>query len=64
MAEEIARNRSHRIALLLRALQDCDREMAEYKTEMKDRRTKLENQLAQLRDEILDGQAVLPIAGD
>jgi phage host-nuclease inhibitor protein Gam len=64
MAEEIAKSRSHRIALILRALEDCDRERAEFMTEMKDRRTKLENQLAQLRDEILDGQQTLPIAGD
>ena len=63
MAEEIAKSRSHRIALILRALEDCDRERAEFMTEMKDRRTKLENQLAQLRDEILDGQQSLPIAG-
>jgi hypothetical protein len=63
MAEEIAKSRSHRIALILRALEDCDRERAEFMTEMKDRRTKLENQLAQLRDEILDGQQTLPIAG-
>jgi len=62
MAEEIAKSRSHRIALILRALEDCDRERAEFMTEMKDRRTKLENQLAQLRDEILDGQQTLPIA--
>ena len=63
MAEEFAKSRSHRIALILRALEDCDRERAEFMTEMKDRRTKLENQLAQLRDEILDGQQTLPIAG-
>jgi hypothetical protein len=63
MAEEIAKSRSHRIALILRALEDCDRERAEFMTEMKDRRTKLENQPAQLRDEILDGQQTLPIAG-
>jgi hypothetical protein len=37
---------------------------AEYMTEHKDHRMKLENQLATLRDEILDGQQVLPIAGD
>lgn len=64
MADEVAKSRAHRVALLLRALEDCDRELAEFKTEMKDRRTKLENQLATLRDEILDGQHVLPIAGD
>lgn len=51
--------RERRIALLLQALEDCDREMAEFKTEMKDRRTKLENQLASLRNEILSGQATL-----
>jgi hypothetical protein len=63
MTEEIAKSRSHRIALLLRALEDIERERAEYMTDYKDRRLKLEHQLATLRDEILDGQQALPIAG-
>jgi hypothetical protein len=54
-------SKERRIALLLRALEDCDRELAEAKTELKDRRTKLENQLAALRDEILSNQTSLPL---
>jgi phage host-nuclease inhibitor protein Gam len=54
-------SKERRIALLLRALEDCDREFAELKTEIKDRRTKLENQLAALRDEILSNQQALPL---
>lgn len=54
----------HQVAMLLRALQAMDMEMAEFKTDWKDRRTRLENELAKLRDEILDGQQTLPLAGD
>jgi hypothetical protein len=47
------------VALILQALDDMDRERAGYMTEYKDRRVKLENQLAQLRNEILSGQLTL-----
>ena len=54
-------DRSMRIALLLKALEDYDRELAEYKTGWKDRRAQLENQLHALKYEILSGQMSLVI---
>ncbi len=53
-----------RLCLLLQALDACERDRVEYMTEHKDRRTKLENQLAQLKQEILSGQEPLPLTGD
>ena len=52
-------DKAKRLAMLFRALEHMDREMAEFKTEWKERRTKLENELAALTDETLSGQMTL-----
>lgn len=54
-------DRERRIALILQALEALERDRTEYMTEHKDQRTKLENQLAALRDEILSNQVPLPL---
>jgi hypothetical protein len=52
-------NRARQFALIVKALNDLDREIAEAKTGWKDRRTVLENQMAKLAGEELSGQLTL-----
>lgn len=54
-------DRAKQMASLVRGLQDLDREKAEYMTEWKDRRVKLENALAAVSNDVLSGQAGLPL---
>lgn len=49
------------LSLLLKALDDCDQELTEFKAEHKSRREKLEGKLARLRWEVLSGQERLPL---
>jgi hypothetical protein len=55
----MSEDRAKQLASLVRGLQDLDREMAEYKTEWKDRRVKLENALASVSNDVLSGQMTL-----
>lgn len=52
-------DRARQIALLLQALDDLDRSFAEQKTEYKDSRTRLQNELGKLQRDILSGQMEL-----
>jgi hypothetical protein len=49
------------LSLLLKALDDCEQELVEFKAENKSRREKLEGELARLRWEVLSGQERLPL---
>jgi hypothetical protein len=51
-------DRAKRLAMILQGIEDCERD---FRTEYKDRLTRLTNQAAALRNEILSGQATLPI---
>jgi hypothetical protein len=55
----MSEDRAKQLASLVRGLQDLDREMAEFKTEWKDRRVKLENALASVSNDVLSGQMAL-----
>jgi hypothetical protein len=55
----MSEDRAKQMASLVRGLQDLDREMAEFKTEWKDRRVKLENALASVSNDVLSGQMTL-----
>jgi hypothetical protein len=57
-------DRDMRLALLLRGIDQLEREKAEWLTEWKDRRTRLENAKAKLKDEILSGQMSLAVEGE
>lgn len=50
-----------RMAMLLKAMDDTEREFTSRKTEFKDTMTKLSNELAMLKYEVLSGQEPLPI---
>lgn len=52
-------DRGKQIALLLQAVDDLDREFATQKTEYKDDRQKLLNELGKVRRDILAGQLEL-----
>lgn len=47
------------MALILRAFDEMDREMADFKADWRERRTKLESHLARIKYEILTGQSTL-----
>jgi hypothetical protein len=49
------------MSLLLKAIEDCDQELTEFKAEHKARREKLMGELAKLRWEVLSGQDRLPL---
>jgi hypothetical protein len=49
------------LATIIRGLEQLEREKEEYMTEWKDRRKKLENALATGADDVLSGQAGLPL---
>jgi hypothetical protein len=51
--------RDHRLALIIKALDDMEREKQEYNAGWKERHTVLENQLAKLTGEVLSGQLTL-----
>lgn len=54
-------DRLRAIALLLRAIDDSDRERSEFLTEWKERRESIEKQLDRLKDDVLSGQHALPL---
>lgn len=54
-------DRAKRLALILQAIDDCERDFAETKTEYRDKLQRLNNQAWALRCEILNGQEVLPM---
>lgn len=54
-------DRAKRLALIYQAIDDCEREFAETRTEYKDRITRLRNQAFMLRTEIISGQEPLPL---
>lgn len=49
------------MSLLLKALDDCDQELAEYKADHKARIEKIRGDLSKLRYEVLSGQEKLPL---
>jgi len=57
----MSEDRAKQMASLVRGLQDLNREKAEYMTEWKDRRTKLENALAAASNDVLSGQEDLAL---
>lgn len=54
-------DRAKRLAMILQAIDDTEREFAETRTEYKDRMTRLRNQAFMLRTEIITGQEALPL---
>ena len=57
-------DRLMQLSLLLKALDDLDAELAEYKADYKAKRETLLKQLGQLRYEVLSGQERLPMSAD
>lgn len=55
---------AHRLAYVLKALEDEEMRFAEQKTEHKDTMERLQNLAYKIRQEILTGQNTLPLAGD
>ena len=53
---------AQRLALILQAIEDAEREMADYRAEHKSRLERLQKQAWQLRNEILGGQ--MPLEGE
>jgi hypothetical protein len=49
------------LSLILKAIDDCDQELTQFKAEHKARRENLQTQLNQLRWEVLSGQERLPL---
>jgi FtsZ-binding cell division protein ZapB len=70
MAEELSKkvmsdaDKLMHLSLLLKALDDLEQELTEFKTENKARREALQGELSKLRWEVLSGQERLPLAGD
>lgn len=56
---ELPDQRAYRMALLLKALEDLDREMVSFKTDWKKRQATLEQQLSDLKYAIISGQKPL-----
>ena len=52
------------LSLLLKAIDDLDQGLAEFRADYKSRREALEGELKKLRWEVLSGQERLPLAGD
>lgn len=52
---------AHRLARLLQALDDCDKDFSNIRADYKARRETLQNQIWILRSNILNGQAELPL---
>jgi hypothetical protein len=57
-------DRLMQLSLLLKALDDLDADLAEYKADYKAKRETLLKELGKLRYEVLSGQERLPLAGD
>jgi len=51
--------KARQIALLLQAIDDIDMERAEFMTDYKERRTRLENELGKVKRDVLSGQMTL-----
>lgn len=56
---ELSDQRAYRMALLLKALEDLDREMVQFKIDWKKRQSTLEQQLSDLKYAIISGQRPL-----
>jgi hypothetical protein len=52
------------LSLLLKAIDDLDQALVEYKADHKAKREVLQGELSKLRWEVLSGQERLPLAGD
>jgi len=52
------------LSLLLKAIDDLDQGLAEFRADYKSRREALEGELKKLQWEVLSGQERLPLAGD
>jgi predicted metal-dependent hydrolase len=52
-------NQAEHLALILQAIEDVDREMANYRVDYKARRETLEQQAWKLRNQILSGQLTI-----
>ena len=55
----MADDRAQRLAMLLQAIEDCDREFKDEKREYLERRNRLVSDAYRLRREIIDGQMTL-----
>lgn len=54
-------DKAKQLAMVLQAIEDAEREMADYRTDYKARMERLLNSARILRNEILTGQESLPI---
>lgn len=64
---EMSEDRAKQLAMILQAIDDAEMEFAEYRTNFKERMTRLTNSAATLKRDILSGQMTiteLPQAGD
>jgi hypothetical protein len=52
------------LSLLLKAIDDLDQGLAQFRAEYKAQRETLQGELSKLRWEVLSGQERLPLAGD
>ena len=55
---------AQRLAMILQAIEDAEREMADYRADFKSRVERLQKQAWQLRNEILSGQMTLEAEPD
>ncbi len=58
---DLSNDPAHRLASALQAIEDAEAEYAEVKAEFKDRLTRLHNEVAALKQDILTGQKTLPL---